>query len=128
MIVFLHRRSDAFEEVLACFVADDRLLHRRRDALEEVLAGLVALADKLALDGRRVGRQVGPGTAVLDALGRFWGNGTGFSRDFGHQVGPGTAVWIALEQQFWMPLDGFGAMGLGFRGTLGIKVALERRF
>ena len=59
------------------------LLHRRRDALEEVLAGLVALADKLALDGRRIGRQVSPGTVLLDALGRFWGNGTGFSRDIG---------------------------------------------
>ena len=37
-------------------------------------------------------------------------------------------VKLALEQQFWMPLDGFGAMELGFRGTLGIKLALERRF
>ena len=60
---------------------------------------LVALAGKLALDGRRVGRQVGPGTAVLDALGRFWGNGLGFSTDFGHQVGPGTTVLIALGHQ-----------------------------
>ena len=81
------------------FVTDDRLLHRRRDALEEVLAWLVALAGKLALDGRRVGRQVGPGTAVLGALGQFWGSGTGLSKDFGHQVGPRTVVLKALGSQ-----------------------------
>ena len=78
MIVWLHRRSDAFEEVLACFVADVFLMHRRRDAFEEVLARFVALSGKLALEvdpgteaSGAIGRQVGTGTAVLDDLGRF---------------------------------------------------------
>ena len=37
-------------------------------------------------------------------------------------------VKLALEQQFWMTLDSFGAMERRLRETLDVKFALERRF
>ena len=58
--------------------------------------------------------QVGPGTAVLNALGRQDGSGTAVSGALGHQVGPGMAVSDALSRQV-----GSGTVVSGTLGRLG---------
>ena len=75
----------------------------------EVLACCRGL--RVIVDNRH---QVGPGTAVLNALGRQDGSGTAVSGALGHQVGPGMAVSDALSRQV-----GSGTVVSGTLGRLG---------
>ena len=104
------------------------LWNRRRDAFEEVLARFVALAGELALGDRRLG------TAALDSLARCEGNGTAFRRDRGRQLALERRLqwpWdlqLALERRFRRPLDVKFTLERHFPRTLDVKLALERRF
>ena len=75
----------------------------------EVLACCRGL--RVIVDNRH---QDGPGTAILNALGRQDGSGTAVSGALGHQVGPGMAVSDALSHQV-----GSGMVVSGTLGRLG---------
>ena len=55
--------------------------------------------------------QVGPGMAVLEALGRQCGSGAAVSRALGRQVGNGMAVSEALGRQVGSGTAVLGALG-----------------
>ena len=55
--------------------------------------------------------QVGPGMAVLEALGRQYGSGTAVSRALGRHVGHGMAVSEALGRQVGSGTAYSGALG-----------------
>ena len=85
LIVLLHRRSDTFEEVLACRLPWQANWHWT------------------------AGR-----TEVLGAFGRFWGGRTPFLMNLGRQVGPGTTVLGALGRHVGLGLGGqVGEAGRG---------------
>ena len=77
-------RHATFAEVLACC----RYLHVVVENRSQVGPGMAVL--------EALGRQYGSGTAVSRALGRHVGNGMAVSGALGRQVGPGTVVSGAL--------------------------------
>ena len=77
-------RHATFAEVLACC----RYLRVVVENRSQVGPGMAVL--------EALGRQYGSGTAVSRALGRHVGNGMAVSGALGRQVGPGTAVSGAL--------------------------------
>ena len=79
-------RHATFAEVLACC----RYLHVVVENRSQVGPGMAVL--------EALGRQYGSGAAVSRALGRQVGHGIAVSGALGRQVGPGTVVSGALER------------------------------
>ena len=80
----MYWRHATFAEVLAC----RRYLHVVVENRSQVGPGMAVL--------EALGRQYGSGSAVSRALGRQVSHGTAVSEALGRQVGPGTAVSGAL--------------------------------
>ena len=70
--------------------------------------------------------QVGPGMAVLEALGRQCGSGTAVSRALGRHVGHGMAVSGALGRQVGLGMAVLEALGHQYGSGTAVSRALGR--